>query len=66
VEWLNGFTPKATPGCVRVDPGTQLAERGVGVGHDPVIVAQLREDRPDTGGDGGFADPGRRGGGHEP
>jgi hypothetical protein len=46
---------------VQVDPGTQLAERGVGVdGHHPVIVADLREDRPHAGRDGGFADPGRR------
>ena len=51
----------------RVDPGTQLAERGVGVdGHHPVILADLREDRPCAGRDGGFADPGRRGGGHGP
>jgi len=40
---------------VRVDPGTQLAERGVGVdGHHPVILTQLREDRPDAGRDDGL------------
>jgi hypothetical protein len=40
---------------VQVDPGTQLAERGVGVdGHHPVIVADLREDRPHAGRDGGL------------
>jgi hypothetical protein len=27
-------------------------------------LTQLHEDRPDGGRDGGFADPGRRGGGH--
>src|ERR1700755_280017 len=38
----DGFT--MTGEGVRVDPGTQLAERGVGVdGHHPVIVADLRE-----------------------
>jgi hypothetical protein len=47
---------------VQVDPGTQLAERSVGVdGHHPVILTQLREDRPDARRDDGFADPGRRG-----
>jgi hypothetical protein len=41
---------------VRVDPGTQLAERGVGVdGHHRVNVADLREARPCAGRDGGFA-----------
>ena len=52
---------------VGVDPGRQLAERGVGVdGHHPVILADLREAQPCAGRDGGFADPGRRGGGHGP
>jgi hypothetical protein len=33
---------------MRVDPGRQLAERGVGVdGHHPAILTQLREDQPD-------------------
>jgi len=40
---------------VRADPGTQSAERGVGVdGHHRVIVADLREDRPHAGRDGGL------------
>src|SRR6476661_3532507 len=44
----------------RGGPGTQPAERGVGVdGHHRVIVADLREARPCAGHDGGFADPGR-------
>jgi hypothetical protein len=35
---------------VRVDPGTQPAERGVGVdGYHRVIVADLREARPCAG-----------------
>jgi hypothetical protein len=40
---------------MQVDPGTQLAERSVGVdGHHAVILTQLREGRPDAGRDDGL------------